>query len=571
MTLHPHLMKTLSHISIILGIFLLVPFTTAAQDSGLTDPDRTRAMEYFIEGITHFENEEYELALDKLTAAHLILSDEPGINYALSDVYLATGDLTNAAYYGQIAADLDPENKWYHIKLAEIYRQSGRNEMAVEALQTVLKHHPRDVDVLYSLAENYIEFGQLEKSNEVLDKILEYRGSTFEIHLQKFQNYNALNQNEKALAELEKMRELNPGNITTLHTISQYYLELGDMEAAEEVLMDARKRNPGEPKTLLLLAEIFINNNQWEKMGDAFVEMIEDPLINPSQKMELVRFVYMQQQSMPGEAVLEQQTEKLIHAISENEPEFGPAQLIAADYYLQQNNLEQALITLERATEAIPDEADAWSQRLQVLFSLDRYEEVIELSEDAHDAAPDNAFVMFFTGASYMLTDRYEEAAEWLEEATMAPSRRNFRSIIFGTLGDVKYQLDNWDDAVEAYEMALRLDANNHTALNNYAYYLSLREERLDEALEMSERAVGMEPENAAYLDTLGWVYFKMGDYDKALEYIQKSVDTGDASAEVYEHLGDVFEALDDMENARTWWQKAFEKDPERTYLQDRI
>ncbi len=564
-------MKTVSHILIILGMILLAPFALPAQDSGLSDAEEARALGFFIDGITHFENQEYELALDKLTAAHLKLSDDPGINYALSDVYLATGDFTNAAYYGQIAADLDPENKWYHIKLAEIYRESGRNEMAVEALQTVLEHHPRDMDVLYSLAENYLEFGELEKSNEVLDKILEYRGSSFEIHLQKFQNYNALQQNDQALAELEKMREINPGNLTTLHTISQFYLELGDIEAAEEVLMDARKRNPGDPKTLLLLAEIFIHNNDWEKMGDTFEEMIEDPLINPSQKMELVRFVYMQQQGNPGNVVLENQTEKLIRAISDNEPEFGPAQLIAADYYLQQNNLEQALITLERATEATPDEADAWSQRMQVLFSLERYEEVIELSADAVEHASDNAFVLFFTGASYMLTDRYEEAAEWLEEATIAPSRRNFRSVIYGTLGDVKHQLDHWDDAMEAYEMALRLDSNNHTALNNYAYYLSLREERLDEALEMSERAVAMEPENAAYLDTLGWIYFKMGKYEPAREYIQKSVDTGEASAEVYEHLGDVFEALGDMDNARIWWEKAFEKDPERTYLQDKI
>ena len=564
-------MKPIIQTLLCLALLLAAPLGLTAQEADLSSTEKARALEFFIEGINDFENGEYELALDKLTAAHLKLSDDPGINYALSDVYLAIGDLTNAAYYGQIAAELDPENKWYHIKLAEIYRQSGRNEMAVEALRTVLEHHPRDIDVLYTLAESYLEFGELEKSNEVLDKILEYRGSTFEIHLRKFQNYNALQEVEKALAELEKMRELNPGNISTLHTISQYYLEMGDLEAAEEILMDARKRNPGEPQTLLLLAEIFIENSEWEKLGDTFVEMIKDPLINPSQKMELVRFIYMQHQSQPGEPVLEQQAEKVIMAISREEPEFGPAQLVAADYFLQQNMLEEALATLERATEVMPNEADAWSQRMQVLFSLERYEEVIELAADANDAAPENAFVQFFTGASYMLTDRYEEAEGWLEEASMSPSRRNFRSVIYGTLGDVRHELDLWDDAVEAYDMALRLDQNNHTALNNYAYFLSLREERLDEALEMSERAVAMEPENAAYLDTLGWIYFKKGDYEQARDYIQRSVDTGDASAEVYEHLGDVYEALGDMENARTWWQNAFEKDPDRTHLQERI
>ena len=98
-----------------------------------------------------------------------------------------------------------------------------------------------------------------------------------------------------------------------------------------------------------------------------------------------------------------------------------------------------------------------------------------------------------------------------------------------------------------------------------------MRSENLDEALEMSKRAVGMEPQNAAYLDTLGWIYFKKGDFNAALEYIQQSVDTGDASAEVYEHLGDVYEALGDMSKAREWWEKAFELDPERTHLNDQF
>jgi tetratricopeptide (TPR) repeat protein len=564
-------MKTFILKFLLLILIVSVPAGILAQEKSVSDADKARAIGYFVEGINDFENQEYESALDKLTAAHLILSEDAGINYALSDVYLATGDYNNAAYYGQIAAELDPENKWYHLNLANIYRMSGQNELAVESLKIVLENHPRDADVLYTLAELYMDFGELEQSNEVLDQLLEYRGSSFEIHLRKFQNYNALGDDDSALAELEKMREVSPGNLSTLHTISQYYLELGDLEAAEQVLLEARERNPGDPQTLILLAEIFIYNSEWEQLGDTFVTMIEDPLINPSQKIELVRFVYMQQQEHPGDTVLEEQTEKVIRAVSEQEPDYGPAQLVAADFYMQRNEPEKALASLERATEISPGDADAWSQRMQVLFSLGRYDEVIDLSETANEAAPDNAYVQFFTGTAYMFRDQNELAEEWLEQATMAPSRRSFRSVIYGTLGDVRYDLEKWNESVEAFEMALSLDNNNHNALNNFAYYLSVREERLDEALEMSERAVEMVPYNAAYLDTIGWIHFKKGNYEKAREYIQQSVDTGAASAEVYEHLGDVYEALGDLENARKWWEKTLERDSERTYLKERL
>lgn len=559
-------------LQILLPIFLFsLPVEVAAQDTTTISDQQAEALEYYIEGINDFENEDYELALDNLTAAHLRMSDNPGINYALSDVYLATGDYTNAAYYGQIATELEPENKWYHLHLAKVYRRSGRNEQAVNALKKVLEYHPNEIDVLYQLSGNYTEIGELEKSNEVLDQILELRGSTFEVHLRKFQNYNALQQNEKALRELEKLRDLHPGNLSTLQTISQFYLELGKEEEAREVLLEARDRNPNDTNTLLLLAEIYIENSEWEKLGDTFVAMIRNSMINPGQKMELVRFIVMQYQNQPNEEVLADQTRKVVEAISEEEPDYGPAQLVSADYFLQNNEMEKALASLERATEINPDHGEAWAQRIQVMFNLGQYQEVIELSEEANEAAPDNAFVQFFTGASYMFENQHEQAEQWLENATLAPSRRNFRSVIYGTLGDVKQQLEKWDETVEAYERALRLDPENVTVLNNYAYYLSVRGENLDRALEMAEQAVEAAPENASFLDTLGWVYFKRDNYEQARQYIQRSIDTGGASAEVLEHMGDVFEAEGDIGSAKNWWERALEQDPDRTYLRDKI
>lgn len=558
-------------LQVLLTILFLLPAGLDAQNTTSIDEDMAEALDYYIQGINDFENQDYQLALDKLTAAHLKLSDHAGVNYALSDVYLQTDDYTNAAYYGQIAAELEPENKWYHLHLAQVYNQSGRSEQAINSLNKILEHHPNDIDILYRLSENYTEIGELEKSNEMLDKILDLRGSAFEIHLSKFQNYNALNQNENALAELQKLQELNPSNLSTLHTISQFYLELGREEEAKEVLMEARDRNPNDTNTLILLAEIYIENNNWEELGDTFVMMVENPMINPPQKMELVRFLMVKYQNEPEQAILEEQTRKVIEALSEEEPDYAPAQLVAADYYLQNNQMEQALTNLERATEINPSQAEAWAQRIQVLFSLGRYEEVIDLSNQANENAPDNAFVQFFTGASYMFEGQHEQSETWLENASMAPSRRNFRSAIYGTLGDVKQQLEKWDETVDAYERALRLDPANTTALNNYAYYLSVREENLETALEMATEAVESNPENSSFLDTLGWVYFKMENYEQAQIYIQQSIDTGDASAEVFEHMGDVLEAQGEIEKARDWWEKALEEDPDRTHLNEKL
>jgi len=563
-------MKYFLHLLLVIA-YLALCGPAFAQSGVPMSEDRAAATQAYIDGIMHFENEEYEEALDMLTFAHLKLSDDPGVSYALADVYLATGDLTNAAYYGKIAVDLDPENKWYHMKLASIYNRAGRNEATLNAYKAALEHHPNDTDILFQLADTYVNYGELLEANKIYNQIMSWRGSDFNLHLRKFRNFNALQMRDSAIVELQHMREIDPGNLTTLRTISQYYMEIDEEEMALEVLNEARDRNSRDPQTLLLLAEIYVDRQEWDELGNIFISMLEDPLIYPSQKQELVRFIYMQHQRNPYEQTLADQTAEVLRAFSENEPDYGPAQILAAEFYLEQNKPEEALKKLEQANRVMPEQPDAWRQRMQVLFSMQRYDDVIAISDSADNYASDDAYIQFFAGAAYMLNDKPEKAREWLEQASYAPSNRNFRSVIHGTLGDVMHDLDRWEDAKDAYEQALRLDSNNHNAMNNYAYFMSIREENLDYARELAEKAISFEPENAAYLDTVGWIYFKKREYEQAREYIQRSIDTGDASAEVYEHMGDIYEALEDHENAIKYWNEALNQDPDREYLNDRI
>lgn len=563
------MIRTLYLLAIIFCFWIVVP--VSGQDKSQQKMEKAEATQAFIDGVMHFENEEYEDALDLLTFAHLKLSEHAGVSFALADAYLATGDLTNASYYGKIAAEQQPENKWYHLKLAQIYRQAGRNDATIHAYKTALNYHPDDTDIQFQLAEAYVSYGELLEANKIYDQIMKRQGADFTLHLRKFRNFNALQMRDSALVELQEMREIDPGNLNTLRTISQFYLELNEPELALEILNEARDRNSRDPQTLLLLAEIYVNQSEWDRLGEVFVSMLEDPLIYPSQKLELVRFIYTQFQNNPSEDSLEKQTGDVLQAFSENEPEYGPAQLLTAEFLIQKGEMEAALEKLEQANHVMPDQPDAWRQRMQVLFQMERYNDVISIADSADKYASDDAFVQFFAGTSYMLTDNPEEAHEWLESASFAPANRNFRSVIHSTLADVRSDLDRWEDAKSSYEQALRLDPDNHNAMNNYAYYLSTREENLDYALELAENAISFLPENSAYLDTIGWIYFKRGEYNDAKTYIKRSIDTGDAGAEVYEHLGDVYEALGEMEEAIKWWNKALEDDSDREYLNDRI
>ena len=543
----------------ILSIFtiLLVASPVLGQHQSDTEISAKAA---YIQGLEAFESEEYERARELLLQARRDLPEAPGVNYALADAYFELSDLPNAALYGKQAVEAEPENKWYRLKLAEIYRSAGRNTATLEELNTLLDYHPDDVDVKVMLANTYQSYGEFVKSNQVLNDILRQRGNDPQILMLKFRNFESMMLPDSAIAQLEKIRNIDSDNLEMLNLLGSYYARDNQLSKAKDVLQEALDRNPREPEALIKLAGIYLDEQKWDSAGVRLSKFISDPLIGAEAKMNIARFMYGKTRDSGNAPELMQQTERVMDSLTETEADFGPAFTLAGEFYAQSAQTEKALEKLERANELLPQDEIAWRQRLQLLMSLEQYEKVTEVGETAAQEVPEDAFIQFFVGSAYMMMGENSKAEEWLENASCAPARRPFKSIIYGTLGDVRANLEKDESSDEAYELALRYDPENDNAMNNYAYNLSVRGENLEVA-----------PENAAYLDTVGWIYFKKGEYEKARRFIQASIDTGEASAEVLEHLGDVHEQLGNMEEARDWWRQALEKDDSRTYLQDKL
>jgi tetratricopeptide (TPR) repeat protein len=116
---------------------------------------------------------------------------------------------------------------------------------------------------------------------------------------------------------------------------------------------------------------------------------------------------------------------------------------------------------------------------------------------------------------------------------------------------------------------------NDAVGLNDYAYIISERNNsslnELDYALELAERAITIEPDNAAYLDTVGWIYYKMEIYDKAQEYLEKSLKINEDNPVILEHMGDIYLKLDASDQALLLYEKAHLKDINNKTIQDKI
>lgn len=525
----------------------------------------------YIEGLEAFENADYEKALDLLSSAYVKLPDNAGVNYALADAYQQIGDLSNASYYGKQAVELEPGNKWFRLKLAEIYRRAGRNQATLEQLEKTLEYHPQAGDVLATLAETYASYGKLLESNRSYNRLLQVSGESISIRLQKLRNFNKLGMRDSSIAELQKIRRLDPDNLATMHTLSNYYLEINKPEEAKLILNSALEKNRRDPKTLIMLADIYANESKWDSVGTLLGNVVTDPIINPEAKLTVAKYLVSQNKQYPENPELQQATSSLMEAFTREEPRFAEAHALAADYYTQKDQNDRALQAITRTTELMPSNAEAWRQRLRLLLTEGNYREAIAIGPEAEKHVPQDPFIMYFWGSAYLAEQQPAQAVDKLEAASRLPARRQLKSAILTSLGDALARTEKWDRAFEAYDQVLKMNPDDDLVLNNYAYFLSLQKQELDKAEEMALKANRLAPNNASYLDTLGWVYYQKGDYDQALQYIRKSIETGEASAEVMEHYGDVLDKLNKPQEARKWWQKAYQEDSTRNHLKDKI
>jgi Tfp pilus assembly protein PilF len=154
---------------------------------------------------------------------------------------------------------------------------------------------------------------------------------------------------------------------------------------------------------------------------------------------------------------------------------------------------------------------------------------------------------------------KYEDARYALEKTIkVMQDDPQKKAQILGTLGDVYHYLENHELSDKSFEDALKVDQDNATLLNNYAYYLSLRNVQLERAAEMVKKAMELAPNTASFEDTYGWILYQQGKYSEAKKWIQAAFDKSE-SADVAHHLGDVYFKTGELSKALEFWKKAKE------------
>ncbi|HEY4798704.1 MAG TPA: hypothetical protein VII99_06455, partial [Bacteroidia bacterium] len=180
-------------------------------------------------------------------------------------------------------------------------------------------------------------------------------------------------------------------------------------------------------------------------------------------------------------------------------------------------------------------------------------------SRQAMELFPSEPYSYIFNASANYQKKNYKQAIEVANAGKdYVAGDKKLLAQFFSVLGDCYNSLKEYKSSDESYDKSINLDSDNANVMNNWAYYLSLRNENLDKAEKMGRKANQLVKDNSSYEDTYAWVLYKQKQYEEAKKWIEKALEHGgEKNGVILEHYGDLFFQLGQTEKAFEYWKKA--------------
>ena len=238
-----------------------------------------------------------------------------------------------------------------------------------------------------------------------------------------------------------------------------------------------------------------------------------------------------------------------------------------------QADFEAAREYLLKSIELQKDRFQVWNQLIIIDSELLDWEAMADHSELALELFPSNPALYYYQGIALVQLQEFEEAIEILETGKLMVFKSESGIVDFYILlGDAYNGLNDHKNSDKNYDLALEVNPDNAYVLNNYAYYLSIRKEKLEQAEQMAKKAVELEPNQYNYQDTYAWVLFQMGKFEDAANWLKLAVNNGGSvNGEIIEHYGDALYKLGKVDEALIQWKQAKEVGDATDLLDEKI
>lgn len=494
-------------------------------------------------------------------------------HYELSRLWFERNNLPSALEEIRLALQQDSVNKWMQKQYADLLSFDGKYVEAAAVYERIASRERSPEDYLM---REVILFQKAEKYKEalsVLDRLELYIGEDDEtLIMQREQLYLAMNDVESAAGEIRKLIKFYPEEARYILMLAELYENNNIDEKARKAYEDAERLFPGDVSVQFALVQFYLKQKDEPKVE----YYLEKAILNRDAGVEdriglLVPFIQYRGADTSARRIAFNLSRKL----ADQQPPQIDAVSLYGDLLLADGQAENALQQYKYILSLDSTKFPAWQQIMYIYTTRSENDSLIAYSERAVRIFPQMSMAYYLGGIGYMQLKKNTEAIDFLNKAIRFQTNNNdnLLSDMLVSLGDVYNTESRFSSSDSCYNVALILQPDNATALNNYSYYLSVRGENLEEAARMSEKSLKLRPGESTFLDTYGWILFKLGKYTEAKEYILKAIasnkENGDPT--LWEHLGDIEYKLGNTQQALEHWKMALSKGEVSDSLQQKI
>ena len=523
---------------------------------GLSDQDKMKYDYMFFNANKERMIGNYQLSAGLFLQCVEINPIEPAAYYELANIFDLTNQTSEAIGYAQKAVSLDANNYWYRFLYAHLLQKSNKIEEAVKQYQILIQKNPNNVELLYNLAGTQLYSGKYEEALKTYNKLETEIGVNEEISLQKQKIYIKLNNVDKAAEEIQKLINAFPEETKYQGYLADMYLANNMPDKAFEIYQKILEKDPNDAFSHLALYEYYRNKGEKEKSFAELKLVFENKTFSIDTKMQILLSYYSDSETKPA---LKNDAYELSRLLIETHPDDAKSYTIYADFLYRDKKNDGAKENYLKAIELDSSKFSIWSQIVFIESEMQDFDGMLTHSKMALDLFPNQALFYFFYGVANIQKKNYQEAADYLNIGKdFVVKNPPLLTQFYANLGDSYYRLNDHKKSDEYYEKALQIEPNNIYVLNNYSYYLSLRNENLERAEMLSAKANDLEPNQPNYEDTYAWILYKQGKYIAAKEWLEKAIENGGkTNAVIIEHLGDVHAKLGNIDKAVELWIQA--------------
>lgn len=531
-----------------------------SQHNETLDIHRNNSFDFlFYEGIRCFISEEYDSAEQYYIKCMELNPCSSATYYWLSMVYSYKRMDRKSLYYAKKSVDFDfSNNKWFKLRLSEAYSALSKFDSSAMILRDMIIDYPVNEDLYIQAADKFSKSGFYKEALEIIEKYEKTFGYKDFVAISKIDLYMKLFDNKNTNEEVRRfLNSKKEDSENAFKSIIRLYSENGRNDVALKLLKKRIKKNNSFDYIWanMFFSKYYIENHNMRLAEKYLAKYFSDNNLDPINTVDFLYSVFLKNSNYYNKS----ETEHYINYLLNKFPDNTYVNLFQVYWFKHLGEKEKIFDVLRKTLDKDKNNFFIWSELINYYLENKMFEKVYSLSCECVKYFPKEFYPYYTLSVSLITMRRYREALPYLEKALERTLDINQRIVCYNFLADCYYSLGDIEKNLSICDKIIELQPDNDIVLNNYAYQLSLKGERLEDAESMSFKAINLVPANDFYLATYAWILFQRKKYEVALKAIRKVFGIKkEQPSIILDHYGDILYANGCVDEAIEKWKLAF-------------